>query len=298
VGETDAGAVHNQNEKEPITDEFSLSLERQLIRNFAVRVTGVYSRNINTYRLQNNLRPFEAYNIPITNPDPGPDGRRGTADDPGTSVTYWDYPAALAGRAFQEPMLINDPGSDANFKSVEVAASKRLADRWMFMASYSATKQHIPFIPNTAGGRTVLLTTFDPNAEINGADNSGEWLGRVSGAYLFPADVQVSANFEHRSGDPWGRSVSFAGGRQIPSLTVRVEPIGTRRLPNLNLLHLRAEKSFRLRQGQKMALRLNLYNALNVNTVLTVTQLSGRNFLRPRTIVPPRVAEFGVSYGF
>lgn len=75
VGETDAGAVPNPNEKQPITDEFSLSVERELIRDFAVRVTGVYSRNINTYRLQNNLRPYGVYSIPITNADPGPDGR-------------------------------------------------------------------------------------------------------------------------------------------------------------------------------------------------------------------------------
>jgi hypothetical protein len=298
VGETDAGAVPNPNEKQPITDEFSLSLERQLVRDLAVRVTGVYSRNIDTYRLQNNLRPYEAYNIPVTSPDPGPDGRRGTADDPGTLITYWEYSPALAGRAFQQPTLINDRGSDANFSSIEVAASKRFSNRWMFMAAYSATKLDIPFVPNTAGARTVLLTTFDPNAEINAANDTWEWLGRVSGAYQFPADVQVSANFEHRSGEPWGRSVSVAGGRTIPSQTVRVEPIGARRLPNVNLLHVRGEKSFRLRAGHRMTVRVNLFNALNVNTVLTVTQLSGRNFERPRTIVPPRIAEIGMSYSF
>lgn len=298
VGETDAGAVPNPNEKQPYTDEFSVSIERQLVQDFAVRLTGVYSRDHDTYRLQNNRRPFEVYNIPVTRPDAGPDGRLGTADDPGTSITYWEYPVALAGRAFQQPTLINDPRSEANFASFEVAASKRLSNRWMFMASYSATKNHIPFIPNTAGGRTVLLTTFDPNAEINATNDSWEWLGRVSGAYQFPADLQLSANFEHRSGEPWGRSVSVAGGRTIPSLTVRVEPIGTRRLPNVNLLHMRAEKGFRVRAGHRLALRANVFNVLNVNTVLTVTQLSGRNFLRPRTIVPPRIVEVGVSYSF
>jgi hypothetical protein len=281
-----------------MTDEVSLSVERQLIPNLAVRATGVYSRNTNTYRIQNNLRPYEVHNIPITNPDPGPDGRLGTADDPGTFVTYWDYPAAFAGRAFQQPMLINDSRSDPNFKSVEVAMSKRLADRWMFMASYSATKLHIPYVSNISGIFNPQATTFDPNAEINAANNTWEWLGRLSGAYQFPADMQVSANFEHRSGDPWGRSVSFAGGRQIPSLTVRVEPIGTRRLPNINLLNLRAEKSFRVRQGQRLSLRLNVYNAMNVNTVLSVTPLSGRSFLRPRTILPPRIAEFAAQYTF
>ena len=115
---------------------------------------------------------------------------------------------------------------------------------------------------------------------------------------MFPRDVQVSANFEHRSGASQARTVSFTGGRQIPSITLRVEPIGARRLPNLNILHLRAEKSFRLTQGQKVAVRLNVFNALNINTVLTRTVLSGPDFLRPLTITPPRIAEFAVSYSF
>ena len=293
-----AGAVTNPNEKQPRNDEFSLTIERQLIPNFAVRATGIYTRHRNTYRIQNNLRPYDVYKIPITNPDPGSDGRLGTADDPGTFITYWDYPAAFSGRAFQQPMLINDSRSDADYKSVELAASKRLADRWMFMASYSATKLGIPYTPSQTASLGAALTNFDPNAEINAANRTWEWLSRISGAYLFPADVQVSANFEHRSGDSWARQVSFTGGRQIPSITLRVEPIGARRLPNLNILHLRTQKSFRLTRGQSLALRLNVYNALNINTVLTVTQLSGRNFLRPRTIAPPRIAEFSMSYTF
>jgi hypothetical protein len=281
-----------------MSDEYSLFVERQLITNLAVRVTGVYSRNSNTYRVQNNLRPYNVYNIPITNADPGPDGAPGTADDPGTFVTYYDYPAAYAGRAFQQPMLVTDSNADQSYKSVEVAASKRLENRWQLMASYSATKSRVPFVSNTGGGSSVDLTTLDPNAEIFAADNTWEWLGRVSGAYLLPADVQVSANFEHRSGTPFARTVSFTGGRQIPSITLRVEPIGTRRLPSMNLLHLRGEKSFRLRRGQKVALRLNVFNLTNINTVLSVTALSGRNFLRPTSIVPPRVAEVGVTYSF
>jgi hypothetical protein len=295
---TFAFAVPNPNEKEPMSDEFTASVERQLIQNFAVRMTGIYSRTYNNYRVLNTLRPPDVYTIPITNPDPGPDGIVGTGDDPGTFITYFDYPAALRGAAFQRPMLVNDSSADESYRSFEVAASKRMSNRWALMASYSATKLHIPFIPTGGGFFTVNRPMFDPNEEINTADNTWEWLGRVSGAYLFPADVQISANFEHRSGTPWARLVSVTGGKQIPSQTLRVEPIGTRRLPNLNLLNLRAEKSFRMRQGHKVALRLNLYNALNINTLLTVNQLSGQSFLRPTSIAPPRIAEFAVSYTF
>jgi hypothetical protein len=288
-----------------MSDEFTLSAERELLPNFAIRLTGIYSRTLNAYRVQNNLRPYDVYNIPVTSPDPGPDGVRGTNDDPGTAVTYYEYPAALAGVAFQQPMLINDRNSDQTYKSVEVAASKRLTDRWQFMASYSATKMDIPIVQNTSGvsdfaspGLAPFVSTFDPNAEIFTADKTWEWMGRVSGSYRFPWEVILSANFDHRSGTPFARTVSAAGGRTIPSLTVRVEPIGTRRTPSINLMDFRAEKSFRLATGHRLGLRVQVYNALNVNTATGVTQLSGPNFLRPSSIVPPRTTEFGVTYNF
>jgi hypothetical protein len=306
VGQALSGAVPNPNEKEPMTDEFSMSFERELIPNFAVRATGIYSREHNAYRVQNNKRPYNVYNIPVTARDPGPDGRLGTSDDPGTTVTYWEYPVAYQGAAFQEPMLINDKGSNGNYRSFEVAATKRMSNRWMMMASYSATKLHVPFVSNTAGltdftgggGLTVILATFDPNAEINSKMDLREWQGRLDGAYILPHDMLVSANFEHRSGAPYARTVSFTGGTQIPSQVVRVEPIGTRRLPNINLLHMRFEKSLRMARGQKVGLRVNVFNVTNINTEQSVTQLSGANFLRPAGVIPPRIVEFGVNYTF
>ncbi|MBF8301326.1 MAG: TonB dep Rec protein [Acidobacteria bacterium] len=234
VGQALSGAVPNPNEKQPMSHEVFLSLERQLVSNIAVRATGIYSRTTDTYRVQNNRRPYDAYTIPITNRDPGPDGRLGTADDPGTS-------------------------------------------RWMFMGSYSATKLHVPYVANTAGitdftgggGLTVILATYDPNAEISAANNTWEWLARASGAYIFPAGVQVSANFEHRSGDPWARQVSFTGGATIPQMRLRVEPIGARRLPNLNILHTRVEKSFRLIGGRNWRCR-RIFTTCSTSTTRSV----------------------------
>jgi hypothetical protein len=63
------------------------------------------------------------------------------------------------------------------------------------------------------------------------------------------------------------------------------------------VLDLRLEKSIRVRT-QKVALRLNLYNAANVNTITSLTQQSGPNFLRASNIVPPRTAEVSMQYSF
>jgi hypothetical protein len=288
-----------------LTDDLMLSLERELARDFAVRVTGIYSRTLNTYRVQNNRRPYDVYNIPITSPDPGPDGRPGTADDPGRTITYYDYPAAYAAASFQQPMLINDARSNQTYRSLEAAASKRLSNRWQFMGSYSATRSHIPYVQNTSGvgdfivpGLAVFLTTYDPNAEIFAANDTWEWLGRASGSYTFPKAVLLSAHFENRSGIPFARTVSAAGGQQIPSISIRVEPIGERRTESINLLDFRVEKSLRLGSRQKIAVRLNLYNALNVNTPIGLTQQAGASFLNATSIVPPRTAEVSLQYNF
>jgi outer membrane receptor protein involved in Fe transport len=204
-------------------------------------------------------------------------------------------------------MLINGSAADdQKYKRFELAASKRLSNRWSLLASYSTTKVYIPNVQNTAStgndftnpGLQVFLATFDPNAEINSKMNLREWQGRLDGAYILPHDMLVSANFEHRSGAPYARTVSFTGGTQIPSQVVRVEPIGTRRLPNINLLHMRFEKSLRMARGQKVALRVNVFNVTNINTEQSVTQLSGANFLRPAGVIPPRIVEFGVNYTF
>ena len=90
----------------------------------------------------------------------------------------------------------------------------------------------------------------------------------------------------------------FTGGRQIPSIVLNVEPLGTLRLPNTNTVDLRLEKSFGFGQGQKLTVRASIYNTLNVNTVTARTLQSGANYLRPTAIMPPRFVEFGASFSY
>ena len=279
--------VANPDEKEPKVDQFELSLERELATNLAVRMSTLYSRNFNNYRALNTKRAYSDYNIPISNLDPGPDNRLGTADDTGKTITYYDYPAALAGRLFQVPTLFNPPDNDQTFKTIEFAGSKRLSDGWQFQASYSATKINIPF---------PSLSDYNPNAEINTANQTWEWGAKVSGTYIFPFEIAASVFFNHLSGTPQARTVLFAGGRQIPSLLINVEPLGSLRLPNTNQLDLRIEKSLDFGGARKLTLRASIYNALNANTVTARTVQSGANYLRATAIVPPRFVEFGASF--
>ena len=79
------GLLPNPNEKQPQEDGSSVSFEREVMSNMAMRVSGIYSRRFNIPREQFSGQPYEAFSIPITRPDPGPDGRVGTGDDQGRS---------------------------------------------------------------------------------------------------------------------------------------------------------------------------------------------------------------------
>lgn len=291
------------NERQPKSDELSVTFERELMPNFSGRISGIYSRYHDTYRILNELRPYSAYNIPVTNTDPGPDGIRGNADDPGTLFTYFEYSTALQPRAFERFMRVNDPNVDQTYKSIDLALFKRLSNNWQLLASYSGTMRNVPVSANplTAGSEfngNVESGAFTPNAEINSRDHGWESSTKFSGVYRFPYAIMTSANFERRSGYYWARNVRFTGGRTIPNITINVEPIGTRQLPFSNQLDVRVEKTFKLAKGQSLAVRANSFNILNSNTVLDVTRLSGPNFNKPTVIMEPRIWEFSTTFSF
>jgi hypothetical protein len=287
----EVNTIVNPDEKVPIDDEFSATLERQIGSSMGLRVTSVYSLRRHPYRLTNLLRPPSAYSIPVTVADPGPDGRLNTGDDTGNTVTYYNYPATLSGRAFERFMRINDPAGNQSYGSIDVAINKRFSNRWHAAGGYSATRTRAPL------GSGQVVAAHNPNAEIFPSDDTWEWLGHLSGSYLLPADVTLSAVFEHRSGTPQARTANFTS-TVLGTLALRVEPIGSIRLPDTRSLDLRAEKSFTLRSQHKAKVRLNLYNVFNANTVTSQTVSSGAAFGRPTAIMGPRVAEVSLVWTF
>jgi carboxypeptidase family protein len=294
-----ANGIVNPNEKQAYTDEYMGQFEQEVGPAFAVRLTGIESRVQNWYRYENTLRPYSSYNIPISSTDPGPDNIRGNADDPGTVITYYEYPVALRGNAFQAPWIVNDPAANKHYTSFELAASKRLSQGWSMQASYSFTQLHDPLPDNTAGGTGAFnANTKDPNAEIFALDNTKEWQVRISGSYMLPYGIQLSANYQSRSGAYWARTAVFRGGVTIPSITLRVEPRDAHEYPTINLTDFRAEKRIKLQGSKTLALRFNAFNLFNAATITSITTASGPSFNRVTGITRARLGEFNVAFQY
>jgi hypothetical protein len=278
--------VVNPNEQQPQLDEFSLSLDRELVKNVAVRVSTVYARGFNNRRLLNTLRPYSAYNIPITTANQA---------QPGTTITYYDYPASLQGIAFQNFEFVNDPNYINTWWSFEAAVVKRLSNRWQVQGSVSATKKNLQTVES---GEMRPLYPLTPNDEIYAKDETWDWLAKLSGSYEFPWQILVSENYQLISGQPWAKQQLLTGGKQIPSLLTNAEPIGTERLPTIHMLDLRLEKTLAIYRASRLRLRADVFNMLDVNVATSVNQRVGATVGVPTAIVPPRIVAFGASLLF
>jgi hypothetical protein len=197
-------------------------------------------------------------------------------------------------------MYVNDPAGDQWYKSLEFAASKRLANRWQLMTSYTTTWKHIPWVmaQSANASNAVNTTEITPNVDINTGDFTREWLARVQGSYELPMGVLVSANYENRSGMPFARTAQFRGGRQISSITLNVEPLSANSLPNIARLELSVRKSLSLARSRRVEVHLNVFNALNSNVVTAETVQSGANYGKATAILSPRLVEFGAKFQF
>jgi hypothetical protein len=286
--------ISNPDEKVQGTDQFALTVERQIGQNFAVRASGVYVRTFDEAWRQNPLRPDSVYNIPITQRDPGPDGVANNADDPGTFLTYWEYPASLAGRSNELFQIVNVDAMAEKHAAVDLQLIKRISNNWQFLVAYAATKNNTPYFRADGRQRAIAL---DPNLTINSADRTTQHTFRISGLYRLPLGFALSANYNRESGIPQARQVLVRGGRQIPQLVLNAEPLGSFYLPATNVLDLRVNKSFRIGAHQ-IATRVNFFNINNSNAIRSWTVRAGSAYLRPTGIMRPRIVEFGVSYTF
>ena len=306
IAGTTLGVV-NPNEKQPKTDEFSLTFERELFANTAVRVTGVYTRNFNQYGLSEISR----------------DGSVHHSDHESRSRARWparhgrrygpvDHLLRVPDEPWRRRVRENDDHQQPrrrmpNYKTFEVAVDETALPG---VAARRVVLDHVVDVPITCGisggglGSGIPLVWFpnrcltNPNQAFNTANHTREWQAKMSGAYNLPYGILASANYDIRSGAPQARQVLFTGGQSIRSIPLNVEPIGTICLPNTHELDVRAAKRVNLGGGRSVELRVDIYNALNKGTVTERNLQSGANYLRPSLILFPRILQIGATFTF
>jgi len=248
------------------------------------------------YLRQNANRPFDAFTVPVAISDPGPDGRVDTADD-GPAIPGYNLRSEFVGLP---PVNIvrNVPDANSDHWTWDLTATRRFTRRWSLVAGLTHTWSH-----DQAGGyfgQSVRTNVYPltPNDLING-NHDGHyefriWSAKIHGTYAGPWDVRVTPFLRHQSGQPFGRTFSTALN-YASTVRVLAEPIGTRRMDSITLLDLRVEKGFRLGGHRRVAAVADTFNLLNSNPEQSLSWSSGQSFLRPLSIVAPRMVRIGAK---
>lgn len=281
------------------TDEVAIFLEREVIANFGVRTGYVWRGTRNQYQRVNLNRPYDAYNVPFSAQDPGPDGRVGTSDDGGV-IQAFDLDLAHRGLPVIN-QTTNVDGGNGDFHTFEITGTKRMSNRWSGLISYGYTKSfdngNTTYLGNAVRPNFLPAT---PNDKINTSDGRHEYSRqnfKIAGTYQGPWGVNFSPMLRYQQGFPFGRT--FA--QTMPgagSVRILAEPFGTRHQDAIVVTDLRVEKEVPLGTARKVSVFVDVYNIFNGNAAQNLQWSSGTAFNRPLSVVPPRLARIGGKINF
>lgn len=270
--------------KNAYSRQVSAFVEHQIAQNFGVRTGVVWIGDRNPRTNVNENRPYDGYNVPVTVRDPGPDGIVGSADDGGT-LTAWNLAAPYVGLPTVN-VTKNLPTAKNDYYTFEMTGDKRMSNSWSLLASFAHTWSRAAFL----GAAT------NPNLGINradGRDHSTSWQAKLSMTLALPKEFRVSPLVRHQAGPNFGRT--FVAPLNFGSTTLLAEPFNSQRTRNVTLVDMRIEKSFTVAKKWLPAAFFDLYNILNTNAENAVISSSGSSWLRPTTIVSPRIVKLGVK---
>jgi hypothetical protein len=235
------------------------------------------------YGTINVSRPLSAFSVPITVVDPGPDGQPGSADD-GMAVTAYD----LAPESLNLPpvnLTTNLPGSESDYYTWEITATKRQRGRWSLLASFSETWNR-----EAALG---MGNDFTPNALVSAVKGQARfttWQAKLHATLSLPRDVRVIPVVRSQSGLPFART--FVRTLSYGNATIKAQPVGAYRTSAITVIDVRAEKAFRIRRARVIGF-FDVYNIANTNAEQSLTTSSGSSWLRPTVITGPRILRIG-----
>lgn len=295
-----ADAAMDPDLKSPYLDEFTVGIEREIIKDlsFSLRYIRKWDRNL-LEGANLNAMNYDAFKggadifsvwtnyAPVTVVDPY-DGK---------TVTFWKLVnTALAAKSF----YTNPRDAKRDYDGLEVSINKRLSNRWQMNVSYVY-----------AHSRGLIGTDFDdswsgqsyydnPNAHINAlgefpAERKHQF--KLQGQFQGPWGINFSGYYRYLDGTRWTRIIrSVDLGLSLPQGTVSIyaEKRGTEKLPGWSMLDLRLEKVLNL-PGKFgfVGLFVDCFNVFNVNTTTSLNTISSRAY----TIVNKQQVKYGETTG-
>lgn len=272
------------------TDQFTLSLERELFPLVNVAATFVVKRGRN---LSNWVDAGGIYApVPYVD-DVG-------AEASGRTLTVFQLQNDRADRAF---LLTTGRQTEADVRALSLTATRRMASNWQLTTSLTLQKATSVNVFGQTAQLNFREYGRDPNAYINS-----------DGRAVRDRPVLAKVQFLHR-GLPWGLSLGVDWNYYTGYPTrreVRVEatnlnsPVQTQprtddtRFPSVNLLNLRLEKSVDVGKGARLTLLGSVFNTFNDDAVTNFRSdlATSDIYHAPEQVLAPRRLMLGAKLDF
>jgi hypothetical protein len=276
------------------TNEYTFGAEQEIAGDLRGYVTFVRKRQQNTFGRYDRLRTMSSY-TPVPAVDPGPDGIVRSADD--RTITVWETGVPPDTTDYY---LTNKPIGDT-YSTVEFGVTKRMSDHWQLTSGFDWTTRDLS-----------SLFSEDPNDVFWNSTNTQTtgWTFKASGSYVFKWGVMAGFFYNAMKGEPYGRfftvtqqSLTLANpNRTTPlvqgNMTIVAEKAGTYYLPAINLLNLRVQKEFVIKDTQRLHVMFNVFNFADARTVTGVNQTTGTFFNQPTNALSGGVVRLSTRYSF
>ena len=297
---TGAQASIDPHTRFPFVEEYLAGVERQLP--FAISLKAqVIARNF-----RSAIGFVDPAKIWLASPgvDPGPDGKRGTSDDGGPMVVYFDQNAALTA-----PLLTNPAAAHRRYRGAQVIATKRYARNLQFQGSYTWSRTVGNYnnnaYSNAAESDLGLGGAFsNPNGLINTDGRTPQDFThdvKLLGTYRIAqwGGVNVSGFYKYQSGRPWARSAAGRGfGAATEVNQIFVEPRASRQLDAVCTLDMRIEKTWTPAKAARLGAFVDAFNVWNRGVALRASPVSGPSLGVPTQWLEPRTVRAGVRLMF
>jgi len=276
--------------KSPHTDEYTLGLHQELLRDFFFRVSYIHKtkRNILENVLYSPDQDKDWYTadldtenwwIPFETIVPAVD------DYPDTQVTayYWSNSApALFNR------IKNVPELKRKYQALEIVFKKHMSHNWQLNGSivFSKTTGNIDLGHEANSGFSIAADSpnYFENRPINSRlDFDRPLVIKLLGTYRFPYDFYLSFYYTYMSGTPRVRSIKIippsswvlANSAYSTPAEVYLERPGERRTEAYSNLDLRIEKGFRVGKSGRLSVHADILNVLGYKYDFTIQNDGG-----------------------
>jgi hypothetical protein len=263
----------------PYTDEFALGIESEVGKDFSVGVTFVYKHKQNIFEDVNdyafgNEDAWKGYapNTPYWERfdflDPGDDGEFNTDDDQ-QSYVYLE----LADSPDTHLYSTNVEGAYRKYWALQFVFNKRMSNNWQLLASYVYSKAW-GNIGGAYGASWGASGAFDsPNTWVftdGRLDYDRPHNMKIQSTVILPLDFIISGYFNHRSGTPWARTITFTvpdnPKYKYPASDeytgIQTELVGKRRTSPTTTFDLRVEKRFSIGEAFTIGAYLDIINLM------------------------------------